>query len=93
MMNFHMDLYRCLMQLWDTDPQRAETLQAFLTAFSEIERQYYPANAKYHQRAIEGNFSSDFTRSVPAEGLTPTFQEEVRQMHRASGFLWEYLLK
>ncbi len=93
MMNFHMDLYRCLTQIWDTDPQRAETLQSFLTAFSEIERQYYPANAKYHQRAIEGNFSSGFTRAHPAEGLTPTFQEEVRQMHRAAGFLRESLLK
>lgn len=93
MMNFHMDLYRALTQFWDTDPQRAETLQAFLTVFSEIERQYYPANAKYHQRAIEGNFSSDFTRSIPAEGLTLTFQDEVRQMHRAAGFLRESLLK
>ena len=93
MMNFHMDLYRRLTQFWDTEPQKAEILQGFLTAFSEIERQYYPANAKYHQCAIEGNFTSGYTRSAPAEGLTPTFQEEVKQMHRAAGFLRESLLK
>ncbi len=93
MMNFHMDLYRWLVRHWNADPQKAETLQAFLTMFSEIERQYYPANAKYHQCAIEGNFTSGFTRAAPAEGLTPTFQEEVRQMHRAAGFLREALLK
>ena len=93
MMNFHMDLYRYLARHWDTDPQKAETLQAFLTAFSEIERQYYPANAKYHQCAIAGNFTSCFTRVSPAEGLTTTFREEVRQMHRAADFLRETLLK
>ena len=93
MMNFHMDLYRYLAQHWDTEPQKAETLQAFLTSFSEIERQYYPANAKYHQCAIEGNFTSPFTRVAPAEGLTPTFREEVNQMHRAACFLREALLK
>lgn len=93
MMNFHMDLYRALTACWDTDSQRAETLQGFLTAFSQIERQYYPANAKYHQWQIEKNFTSPFTRVSPAEGLTPTFQEEVRQMQRAADFLRETLLK
>ena len=91
MMNFHMDLYRALAACWDTDPEKAETLQAFLTVFSQIERQYYPANAKYHQWKIEGNFTSDFTRVRPAEGLTPTFRDEVVQMHRAAARLRETL--
>lgn len=93
MMNFHMDLYRRLSEIWDTEPEKAETLQAFLTLFSQIERQYYPANAKYHQTVIEKNFASAYTRVAPLEGLTPTFREEVRQMHRAAGFLRETLLK
>ena len=93
MMNFHMDLYRYLIRHWESEPEKAETLQAFLTAFSEIERQYYPVNAKYHQRRIEGTFFSDYTRAIPAEGLTPTFREEVKQMHRAACFLREFLLK
>ena len=83
MLNFHPDLYRCLADHMD-DADMAEKLQAFLTVFSEIERQYYPVNAKYHLNAIEGVLSSDYTRKVPAEGLTETFKEEVRQMHLAA---------
>ncbi len=93
MMNFHMDLYKYLADHWDTEPEKAETLQGFLTAFSEIERQYYPVNAKFHQREIEGNFSSAFARVAPEEGLTATFRDEVFQMHRAAAFLRETLLK
>ena len=93
MMNFHMDLYKYLADHWDTEPEKAETLQGFLTAFSEIERQDYPVNAKFHQREIEGNFSSAFARVAPEEGLTATFKDEVFQMHRAAAFLRETLLK
>ncbi len=87
MMNFHMDLYRAVADCWDTDAEKAEALQAFLTVFSQIERQYYPANAKYHQCRIEGTLASDFTRVRPAEGLTPTLKEEIVQMDRAVSFL------
>ncbi|MBO4884803.1 MAG: dihydrodipicolinate synthase family protein [Clostridia bacterium] len=93
MMNFHMDLYRELARRWDTEPDKAETLQGFLTGFSEIERQYYPVNAKYHQKVIEGVFEDAFARVAPQEGLTATFRDEVHQMHRAACFLRETLLK
>ena len=66
------------------DADTAEKLQAFLTLFSEIERQYYPVNAKYHLAEIEGVLSSAYARKVPMEGLIETFKEEVRQMHRAA---------
>ena len=91
MMNFHMDLYRRLMDLWDVRPEQAETLQAFLTMFSEIERQYYPVNAKYHQQRFEGNFNDTFTRVVPDTGLTATFRDEVAQMHAAARWLMKTL--
>lgn len=83
MLNFHPDLYRYLADHMD-DADTAEKLQAFLTLFSEIERQYYPVNAKYHLAEIEGVLSSAYARKVPMEGLTETFKEEVRQMHRAA---------
>ena len=91
MMNFHMDLYRALVDRWDTDPALAEKLQAFLTAFSQIERQCYPVSAKYHQWKIEGTFTSDFTRVRPAQDLTETFRDEVMQMHRAADALRDLL--
>lgn len=91
MMNFHMDLYRRLMDLWDIRPDKAETLQAFLTLFSEIERQYYPVNAKYHQQHFEGTFADTYTRVIPDTGLTPTFRDEVEQMHAAARWLMRTL--
>ena len=93
MMNFHMDLYRALTDFWDTDPTRAEKLQAFLTGFSQIERQCYPVSAKYHQWKIEGTFTSAFTRVRPAEDLSATFRDEVEQMHLAARTLRETLLR
>ena len=91
MMNFHMDLYRWLFDNWQKEPEKAEDLQSFLTLFSEIERQYYPVNAKYHLMAIEHVFSSIHTRTLPAEGLTETFREEVRHMDRAAARVREML--
>ena len=64
--------------------ERAEQVQAFLTVFSEIERQYYPVNAKYHLKAIEGVLDSAFARVKPESGLTETFRDEVRQLHLAA---------
>ncbi|MGN0971160.1 MAG: dihydrodipicolinate synthase family protein, partial [Aristaeellaceae bacterium] len=84
MMNFHMDLYRWLWENWREQPERAEQVQAFLTVFSEIERQYYPVNAKYHLKEIEGVLDSAFARVRPEGGLSETFRDEVRQMHRAA---------
>ena len=91
MMNFHMDLYRWLFDNWQKDPEKAEDLQSFLTLFSEIERQYYPVNAKYHLTEIEHVLESPYTRTIPAEGLTETFREEVRHMDRAARLVRQML--
>ena len=91
MMNFHMELYRWLWQNWREQPEKAEQVQAFLTVFSEIERQYYPVNAKYHLKEIEGVLDSAFARVKPESGLTETFRDEVRQLHLAARLVQDTL--
>ena len=46
----------------------------------QIERQYYPVNAKYHLQAIEKLPLDTFARTRDDRGLTETFREEVQQM-------------
>lgn len=89
MMNFHMDLYRWLWENWEKEPAKARQVQDFLTVFSEIERQYYPVNAKYHLKAIEGVLADTHTRTKPDTGLTDTFCDEVQQMHRCARMVYE----
>ena len=86
MLNFHPELYRWMLDhAWD-EPGKAQLVQNFLTVFSEIERQYYPVNAKYHQVEFEKTLTSYYARTAPMEGLTETFRTEVRDLHSAS--LW-----
>lgn len=87
MMNFHMGLYDWLWRHWRTQPERARQVQDFLTVFAQIERQYYPVNAKYHLSAIEGVLDTYVTRTRPAEGLSSVFRDEVMQMHRAAQYV------
>lgn len=87
MLNFHPDLYRFMLDNADSRPADAEAVQAFLTMFSEIERQYYPVNAKYYLTAFEPILNSPYARSLPAEGLTATFKDEVRQLAEAADWL------
>ncbi|MBR0392635.1 MAG: dihydrodipicolinate synthase family protein [Oscillospiraceae bacterium] len=89
MLNFHPELYRWMLD-HVSDP-KADMVQSFLTVFSEIERQYYPVNAKFYQTEIAKVFSDPYTRSIPAEGLTETFKTEVRHLNTAAGWLWNQL--
>ena len=89
MLNFHPQLYRWMLD--HTEDPKADTVQSFLTVFSEIERQYYPVNAKYHLTEIEKVFSSPYTRVLPMEGLTETFRTEVHHLHTAAGWLMNQL--
>ena len=91
MLNFHPRLYRWMLDHTDDQPETAELVQSYLTVFSEIERQYYPVNAKFHLKEIEGILASDYARTIPAEGLTETFRTEVRHMNRAARHLLEQL--
>lgn len=93
MMNFHMDLYRWLWDNWEKEPEKARQVQDFLTVFSEIERQVYPVNAKYHLSAIEGVLADTHTRVKPDTLLTETFKDEVQQMHRCARLVYDTICK
>lgn len=84
MMNFHMDLYDWLWRNWRAQPEKARQVQDFLTVFSQIERQYYPVNAKYHLCEIERVLDTPAARVKPEEGLTAVFRDEVHQLHRCA---------
>jgi 4-hydroxy-tetrahydrodipicolinate synthase len=80
MANFHPQPY-----VWLTrhiNHPNADMVQSLLTCASQIERQYYPVNAKYHLQAVENLPMDIFCRTRDASGLTETFREEVRQMDR-----------
>lgn len=80
MANFHPGLYRWLCDnIHDT---KAEELSAFLGIASLIERQYYPVNAKYHLREIEKLPMELTSRVKEADGMTRTFQTEVKMLDR-----------
>ena len=89
MMNFHMDLYDWLWRNWQSQPEKARHVQDFLTVFSEIERQYYPVNAKYHLCKVERLLDTYETRTKPADGLIPVFQDEVQQLHRCARVVYD----
>lgn len=83
MMNFHPELYAWLARSWQTQPEKAQIVQDFLTVFSFIELQVYPVNAKYHLQTVEHILADTFTRTKPDTLLTDTGKEEVRQLARA----------
>ena len=90
MLNFHPALYRMMVDSIEENPEKASLIQSYLTLFSEIERQYYPVNAKFHLKEIEHIFSSDYARVIPSEGMTETFRTEVRHMNQAVRYLMEH---
>lgn len=80
MANFHPQLYAWLCEHYQE--KKAEELQDFLSIASLIERQYYPVNAKYHLREIEGLPMTTVSRTKDAAMLTETFQTEVKMLYR-----------
>ena len=89
MANFHPELYAWLLSHYEHE--RADILQAALTAFSQIERQLYPVNAKYHLQCL-GLPITTYCRSRSHHQLTATFKDEVRQMDRIVHYLRSPLL-
>lgn len=79
MANFQPRLYAWL--CGNTSAPEAEKLSDELTICSLIERQLYPVNAKYHL-SLEGLDVTTECRVKSDAGLTPTFREEVRMLHR-----------
>ena len=81
MCNFHPDLYAWLCAHWDTDPGKAEALQAFLGTAAFTEALAYPVTAKYHLKEIIGlPLETIDSRTRPAAELTEYHKSCVRQM-------------
>lgn len=77
MANFHPEVYVWLTR--NIHHENARMVQGLLTLSSLIERQCYPVNAKFHLRAIERLPITTACRVRPDQ-LSPTFEDEVRQM-------------
>lgn len=89
MANFHPELYAWLLSHYEHE--QADVLQSALTAFSQIERQLYPANAKYHLQ-YKGLPFTTYCRTCNHHQLTETFKDEVRQMDKIVSYLKTTLL-
>lgn len=76
MANFHPALYGYLYKNWRTQDARIETLSAFLSLASGIERGLYPTSAKYHMNCV-GVHMNLYCRSQPASSFTPLLKREV----------------
>ena len=86
----HPQLYSWLCD--NVETRSAEELSAFLSMASLIERQYYPVNAKYHLKTIEGLDIETICRVKEADGLTETFETEVKMLDKLSRLQEEKLL-
>jgi len=81
MCNFHPDLYTWLCENYETEPKKAELLQAFLSMSAFTESLAYPVTAKYHLKEIAGLPLSDlYTRKRPASDLTDYHKSCIHQM-------------
>ncbi len=78
MANFHPQAYVWLTR--NLYHPNAEKVQRVLTAASLLERQLYPANAKYFLKEIAGLPIATRCRVQDDRLLTPNFREEIRQV-------------
>ena len=82
MANYHPELYVWLCENWQSKPESARELQAFVGLCSGVEGRHYPRNAKYYQR-LEGIPISQRTRR-PADHLGPADRRLVEQFRELS---------
>lgn len=79
MANFHPELYVWLSKNWVQYPKEAAVLQSVLTMCSQIEKQFYPVNAKYHLKNL-GLTMDIYSRAKNHRGMLPLYKDEVEQM-------------
>ncbi|SEN96750.1 4-hydroxy-tetrahydrodipicolinate synthase [Paenibacillus sp. OV219] len=84
MANFHPELYVWLVENWKDRPEEAARLADLLSVCSLIERQLYPANAKYHL-LLEGILTDVSCRNLNGQTLSATNRLEVEQLRRVFG--------
>lgn len=80
MANFHPALYDWLLNNWQNEPEKANELMNFLSLASQIERQLYPVNAKYHL-SLEGIEIPYTSRSKDATQFTSANKLEVKHLN------------
>ncbi|MDO4739669.1 MAG: dihydrodipicolinate synthase family protein [Eubacteriales bacterium] len=91
MANFHPELY-----VWLTaNPHHpnARAVQDICSICSLIEGQWYPVNAKYHLREIQGLPMEILSRVRDWQGFTPTMRAEVHNLHRVAQDAYERLCR
>ena len=82
MTNFHPELYVWLCDNWQQEPEKAETVFAYLSTASLAECLDYPICAKDYQLSL-GNFKSVASRTREAANYySAHFQDNVHQMMR-----------
>ncbi|WP_417264134.1 dihydrodipicolinate synthase family protein [Celeribacter sp.] len=67
MANFHPRLWVWLVENWDKEPEKAQTLSDYLSSAAMLEYLDYPVCAKDYQKRI-GNFTTDLSRTRPIGG-------------------------
>jgi len=91
MCNFHPKLYAWLVENFQREPQKAETLQAFLGTFGFTEGGLpYPLSAKYHM-SLCGIQTETVARTRKSEDLTDYARGCIQQMKTAADSLAAYL--
>ncbi|MHB8065060.1 MAG: dihydrodipicolinate synthase family protein [Ruminiclostridium sp.] len=80
MANFHPALYDWLLKNWKSEPQKSKELMNFLSLASQIERQFYPVNAKYNF-GLEGIEIQCSSRSKDANLFTAANRLEVEHLY------------
>ena len=87
MANFHPELYIKLCEIYQTDPGKAELLQALIGTLSMAECQCYPVNAKYYL-SLEGLQINIDSRSRSKADFGPSRMAEIEEM-RALTYAFE----
>lgn len=78
--NFHPEIYSWLCKNYETEPEKAEKVQAFLAFASMAECQMYPINAKYHL-GLCGVDIGYKCRVTDASLFVEGRQKEIKQMY------------
>ena len=78
--NFHPELYSWLCKNYETEPEKAEQVQAFIAFASLAECQMYPVNAKYHMGLCGVEMGID-CRVKDASLFTDANKKEIKQMY------------
>lgn len=78
--NFHPEIYSWLCRNFEAEPEKAETVQAFLGFASLAECQYYPVNAKYHL-SLSGVDMTYLSRAKDASKFSESNKKEIEEMY------------